>query len=654
MKDLSWFYLLRMGIAGKDKTKSNSIFVVDYVNKYIEYVNFRKVFTDIEVQEAAPFSSKHFKCPTVSYKYPPTIRSKVLNYKEAYNANIDPDALNCKCSTSEYADPSHKHIITGDLSMIDSLKLRNVLNKGLNYRDQVKPCTDKALKSIRGSLNKYCNKLSNLWNKSIQEFQEWKVLIIERVKKQLENVKPYSYYSILSDVDVKRELEKLHKDFVLVPTDKAQNNVTIVCKKFYLEMIKKELTSVTFDKIDDTEENIIERHEKFMLKHGIRCDGDNRKLPYLYITPKQHKNPIGLRYITSGSGCSLQQLSVYLSICLKSMLHSAKNRSLYDNKFHIRNDYFVIDDRDPVLEFINDSNVHGGFKSVKTYDFSTLYTSIPHSQLKQNMKRFVERVFDFKDKSFIVPNLYKKKAYFSDCSSKSKVQFSKDSLLECINYLIDNSFVKYDGCIYRQIIGIPMGTNAAPQVANVYLHVYEYEYIQVLIEKNDLDSLRRLKDIFRYQDDLIVFNDFGLIDGILKDIYPEEMIVNNTNISAKKCSYLDLSISIYRGKFRVTLYDKRNDYKFKVISYPFLDGNIPKNLSYGVFSSQLIRMANINTTLKGFKECIFSLVKKLVGQGFDVAALRNKFVKFYKYKINIWGKFGVDIYSHFIEMFNNL
>ena len=62
-----------------------------------------------------------------------------------------------------------------------------------------------------------------------------------------------------------------------------------------------------------------------------------------------------------------------------------------------------------------------------------------------------------------------------------------------------------------------MGTNAAPQVANVYLHVYEYEYIQGLIDKNDSDSLRRLKDIFRYQDDLIVFNDFGLMDGSLKD-----------------------------------------------------------------------------------------------------------------------------------------
>ena len=47
------------------------------------------------------------------------------------------------------------------------------------------------------------------------------------------------------------------------------------------------------------------------------------------------------------------------------------------------------------------------------------------------------------------------------------------------------------------------------------------------------------------------------------------MIANNTNISARKCCYLDLNISIYEGKFRVTLYDKIKDYNFKFISYPF-------------------------------------------------------------------------------------
>ena len=64
---------------------------------------------------------------------------------------------------------------------------------------------------------------------------------------------------------------------------------------------------------------------------------------------------------------------------------------------------------------------------------------------------FIERVFDFKDKSFIIPYMYTKKAYFSDNSSQSKVQFSKETLLEYLNYLIDNSYVTYQGQIYSII-----------------------------------------------------------------------------------------------------------------------------------------------------------------------------------------------------------
>ena len=50
-----------------------------------------------------------------------------------------------------------------------------------------------------------------------------------------------------------------------------------------------------------------------------------------------------------------------------------------------------------------------------------------------------------------------------------------------------------------------MGTNAGPQIANVYLHFYEYEYIKKLKENNDEVSLKKLTNIFRYQDDLISF-----------------------------------------------------------------------------------------------------------------------------------------------------
>ena len=652
IKDLSWFYLTRMGLGSKPKSNCNTFLVVNYVNKFVEYIDFRKIFRIDSIKKAAPFNSKNHLQPTISYKYPPTIRSKVLNYRKAYEENVESNTMQCNCLNSQFTDTHHKHIITGDLSIITNDKLRNILMKGLNYRDQVKPCHKKARLSVQNALKKYCEKLSKLWRKPIEEFQEWKTLVMEQVNLQLNGTKPYQYFSVLNDPLVLQDLEKLHNEYVLVPTDKAKNNITVVCKKFYISMIERELLSSNFVKVNCTYESIIEEHKEFLFKHHIKFDKNNNNLPILYITPKQHKTPVGLRYITAGSSCSLQQLSTYLSICLKSMLHSAKNRSIYDNKFHVRNDYFVIDNNEPVLNFINQDNIQNGLKSVSTFDFSTLYTSIPHIQLKDNLKNFVERVFSFKEKSYIIPNLYTKKAYFSNAFSASKVMFSKDTLLECIDYLIDNSFIVYQGEIYRQVIGIPMGTNAAPQIANIHLHVYEFEYIKCLIDKDDKTNLNKLKDIFRYQDDLIVFNDFGLLQKKLVEIYPKEMVVNNTNVTNCNCYYLDLNIVIDQSKFKVSKYDKRNDYNFNVISYPFLDGNVPNNFSYGVFVSQLVRIAQINTYFNDFRTSISDLISKLLNQGFQKAALRKKFVKFSKQYLNLWGKYGVDIFFECISLFD--
>ena len=95
--------------------------------------------------------------------------------------------------------------------------------------------------------------------------------------------------------------------------------------------------------------------------------------------------------------------------------------------------------------------------------------------------------------------------------------------------------------------------------------------------------LAKLEHVYRYQDDLLSLNDFGLLERVLSEIYSPEMIINKTNISVRKTNFLDLTISIYRRKFFVKLYDKRNDYNFDVINYPFLDENIPKGQSSGIF-----------------------------------------------------------------------
>ena len=142
-----------------------------------------------------------------------------------------------------------------------------------------------------------------------------------------------------------------------------------------------------------------------------------------------------------------------------------------------------------------------------------------------------------------------------------------------------------------------------------------------MIEQEDTQNIERLKDTFRYQDDLIVFNEFSLLHNVLEYIYPKEMIINNTNISARKCCYLVL---VFIKGILECHHMIKTDYNFKVISYPFLNGNVPNNLSYGLFISQLVR-DRINSTLNGFKNCVTELLGK---SAIKLAALRNKFVKF--------------------------
>ena len=212
-----------------------------------------------------------------------------------------------------------------------------------------------------------------------------------------------------------------------------------------------------------------------------------------------------------------------------------------------------------------------------------------------------------------------------------------------IEYIIDNAMVEYLGELYRQIIGIPMGTSCAPYLANIFLHVYEYEYLKYLAENGQLEVARKLQNLFRYQDDCLALNDSDEFSDHFILIYPSELNLKSTNISVAKCTFLDLTISVFRGKFLYKSYDKRNDFKFEVVKFPHLHGKIPRKPSYGVFTSQVLRFCEVNDTIKNFKNDVQNMVKVFVKQGFNRLKLfghYNLFCQKYLYK---WSKFGSDI-----------
>ena len=83
-------------------------------------------------------------------------------------------------------------------------------------------------------------------------------------------------------------------------------------------------------------------------------------------------------------------------------------------------------------------------------------------------------------------------------------------------------------------------------------------------------------------------------------IYPPDLQLNKTNTSDSEAPFLDLHLSISNGFVSSKIYDKRDDFDFGIINFPFLDGDVPRSTSYGVYISQLIRFARVSSQMADF------------------------------------------------------
>ena len=130
-------------------------------------------------------------------------------------------------------------------------------------------------------------------------------------------------------------------------------------------------------------------------------------------------------------------------------------------------------------------------------------------------------------------------------------------------------------------------------------------------------------------DDLIVFNNKKFIDYV-KDIYPSELNVEKADRLDDQANYLDLTFIIgNNNRLYTKLYDKRDDFNFHIVNFPFLSSNTPSGPSYGVYISQLIRYARCCTYYDDLEYRHKLLVDRLLSQGNKVNQLRNSFLNFY-------------------------
>ena len=149
---------------------------------------------------------------------------------------------------------------------------------------------------------------------------------------------------------------------------------------------------------------------------------------------------------------------------------------------------------------------------------------------------------------------------------------------------MDNIYIRLGNKLNRQIVGISMGTNCAPLVADLFLFCYERDFMTSLSGDNQADINEALNSISRYLDDLLNI-DNPYFEGMVNQIYPPELQLKKANTSDTEASFVDLHLSISNGFVSSKIYDERDDFDFDIVNFPFLDGDSTSSLLWRLYFS---------------------------------------------------------------------
>ena len=152
------------------------------------------------------------------------------------------------------------------------------------------------------------------------------------------------------------------------------------------------------------------------------------------------------------------------------------------------NNMWILKNSTSVLSLLDQFDVRTA-TSVQTFDFTTLYTSIAHNLLKSRISNLVHNPFRKKDGSVRYTHIKvtRSKGYSThDINGGEDNMHTADNICKMIEVLIDNILVQFGWCLFRQVIGIPMRTNCAPLLADLFLNSYEKEFLNNMIRSGHM------------------------------------------------------------------------------------------------------------------------------------------------------------------------
>ena len=304
---------------------------------------------------------------------------------------------------------------------------------------------------------------------------------------------------------------------------------------------------------------------------------------YFYLTIKIHKNPVSTRPVCSDCASLVHPLGKWLDYALQPVVA--------DQPFYFKDSFSLKQELDKIVLPPN--------ASIITFDAVSMYTNI-------DINDSIERISTF------LANIWDKRA----CKT----------IKSAMEIVMKNNRMRFGDLIYHQIRGVAMGMSPAPTIANLYVAIYELEFIIPLLEKYLMFYKRFIDDGFAVWlhdlDPTIDAENWNNFKALIN-----AMGLNWTFKSPrKKLIFMDMTIQIEGGKIITTIYAK------PLALYQYIPPNSchPPGVLTGLIFGQILRIYQLCSRSKDIDKELSLFHKRLLNRGYAT----NQLIPFFEKGIN--------------------
>ena len=651
----------------REKPKNPYRWKIPFINRGIEQIKIETILKDSKLIHSLP--SPPTKDISVTYTYNFPNRAHLCNYNKElrYLTNHRLKKLiEAPCSCKDYPNYVYqplKHVITGDLNIIENEALRMIFKQGASYRATTKIDWLKNDKIIYEVIDQLINWLASNSKKAINEYTEFKNRFL-----QIYNFRKRTAASTNENKEKANPipvgtLKQLHNKFIITVIDKASNNLVLICKKFYMEVICAELGidhknwtakgNDIYKPTQDSREQIIRQHSHISEKFGVQLNISNSHLPSLYPIPKLHKNPYKFRFIAAGTTSSMKSISIILDKILKHMKSHMRNYAKKVFQTKRVNTWWSINSTAEFIERTK-SIANNTKASIMTGDFASMFTALKQDTILKALNKLTDHCFknalNNGCNKFI--NISHNTVYYSKTRTAGLLSYDKFEVMELIDQQVKNSFVTFADYTFKQTQGTSMGSNASCSIADCVLIWHEFEYLN---KKDNTEIATIMNNSCRYVDDFCTFAklDTEVIMKTLEKIYPTELkleITSSNNIT----NFLDTTLSLSVDRLDIEVYNKTDAFPFKVIKYCSSGSLVHSTMGYKVFYGELHRFARISSHKEHFEKKIKETITEFRNNNYSHNLLIYKFIQFCTENRNLAAKFGLHIDNNLIRFTGSL